>query len=187
MFYAVMNDFMDGRVDTIQTMETVSKLFAGDGPLLNGFNQFLPVGYRIHPVHSRHTPYLYCDSENTAKELAHSFMARVTAELRAEPAALVDLMRAINKVPSDLPKVDSVDKLLGLYAEGYDVPVAGLTIAQAEQIREAAAEVEDILQRFSPSDDESLLHEFMNYLPLGLQHGLSDCTRGYTHFVCRGR
>ncbi|KAJ4485722.1 hypothetical protein J3R30DRAFT_3441510 [Lentinula aciculospora] len=46
-FLDIMKDFKSQQIDTPGVIGRVSKLFHGNPPLIQGFNTFLPVGYRI--------------------------------------------------------------------------------------------------------------------------------------------
>ncbi|KAF4555812.1 Sin3a C-terminal domain-containing protein [Elsinoe fawcettii] len=46
-FLDIMKDFKSGVIDTPGVIDRVSSLFAGNPPLIQGFNTFLPPGYRI--------------------------------------------------------------------------------------------------------------------------------------------
>ncbi|KIK70594.1 hypothetical protein GYMLUDRAFT_65815 [Collybiopsis luxurians FD-317 M1] len=46
-FLDIMKDFKSQQIDTPGVINRVSKLFHGNPPLIQGFNTFLPVGYRI--------------------------------------------------------------------------------------------------------------------------------------------
>ncbi|KAJ6520409.1 paired amphipathic helix [Mycena sanguinolenta] len=46
-FLELMKDFKNSRIDTPCVMERVSTLFQGKQDLIEGFNTFLPPGYRI--------------------------------------------------------------------------------------------------------------------------------------------
>ncbi|KAG9620218.1 hypothetical protein KCU64_g21866, partial [Aureobasidium melanogenum] len=46
-FLDIMKDFKSGAIDTPGVIERVSTLFAGNPELIQGFNTFLPPGYRI--------------------------------------------------------------------------------------------------------------------------------------------
>ncbi|KAK4993339.1 Transcriptional regulatory protein sin3 [Elasticomyces elasticus] len=46
-FLDIMKDFKSGAIDTPGVIERVSSLFAGNPDLIQGFNTFLPPGYRI--------------------------------------------------------------------------------------------------------------------------------------------
>ncbi|PNS20411.1 hypothetical protein CAC42_5861 [Sphaceloma murrayae] len=46
-FLDIMKDFKSGAIDTPGVIDRVSSLFAGNPPLIQGFNTFLPPGYRI--------------------------------------------------------------------------------------------------------------------------------------------
>ena len=46
-FLDIMKDFKSQRIDTPGVIQRVSKLFHGYSDLIQGFNTFLPVGYRI--------------------------------------------------------------------------------------------------------------------------------------------
>ncbi|KAL1296692.1 hypothetical protein AAFC00_000168 [Neodothiora populina] len=46
-FLDIMKDFKSGAIDTPGVIERVSSLFAGNPELIQGFNTFLPPGYRI--------------------------------------------------------------------------------------------------------------------------------------------
>ncbi|KAF5368328.1 hypothetical protein D9758_002152 [Tetrapyrgos nigripes] len=46
-FLDIMKDFKSQQIDTPGVIQRVSRLFHGNPPLIQGFNTFLPVGYRI--------------------------------------------------------------------------------------------------------------------------------------------
>ncbi|KAJ4472571.1 paired amphipathic helix [Lentinula edodes] len=46
-FLDIMKDFKSQQIDISGAIGRVSKLFHGNPPLIQGFNTFLPVGYRI--------------------------------------------------------------------------------------------------------------------------------------------
>ncbi|KAL4065507.1 paired amphipathic helix, partial [Scleroderma yunnanense] len=46
-FLDIMKDFKNEVIDTVGVIERVSILFHGNPSLLQGFNTFLPPGYRI--------------------------------------------------------------------------------------------------------------------------------------------
>uniref|UniRef100_A0A0W0G4L7 Putative histone deacetylase complex, SIN3 component n=1 Tax=Moniliophthora roreri TaxID=221103 RepID=A0A0W0G4L7_MONRR len=46
-FLDIMKDFKSQQIDTPGVIQRVSKLFHGNPPLIQGFNTFLPAGYRI--------------------------------------------------------------------------------------------------------------------------------------------
>ncbi|KAF9059889.1 hypothetical protein BDP27DRAFT_1385647 [Rhodocollybia butyracea] len=46
-FLDIMKDFKSQQIDTPGVIDRVSRLFHGNPPLIQGFNTFLPVGYRI--------------------------------------------------------------------------------------------------------------------------------------------
>ncbi|KAF8339470.1 paired amphipathic helix, partial [Amanita rubescens] len=46
-FLDTMNDFKREVIDTLGVIQRVSRLFHGNPNLIQGFNTFLPVGYRI--------------------------------------------------------------------------------------------------------------------------------------------
>ena len=46
-FLDIMKDFKSGAIDTPGVIERVSTLFAGNPNLIQGFNTFLPPGYKI--------------------------------------------------------------------------------------------------------------------------------------------
>ena len=46
-FLDIMKDFKSGAIDTPGVIERVSTLFAGNPDLIQGFNTFLPPGYKI--------------------------------------------------------------------------------------------------------------------------------------------
>ena len=46
-FLDIMKDFKSGQIDTPGVIERVSQLFAGNPGLIQGFNTFLPPGYKI--------------------------------------------------------------------------------------------------------------------------------------------
>ncbi|ESK93814.1 sin3b protein [Moniliophthora roreri MCA 2997] len=46
-FLNIMKDFKSWQIDTLDVIERVSRLFHGNPPLIQGFNTFLPAGYRI--------------------------------------------------------------------------------------------------------------------------------------------
>ncbi|KAI0659327.1 paired amphipathic helix, partial [Cubamyces menziesii] len=49
-FLDIMKDFKSRSIDTLGVIERVSKLFHGHPALIQGFNTFLPRGYRIEII-----------------------------------------------------------------------------------------------------------------------------------------
>ncbi|KAF9055962.1 hypothetical protein BJ165DRAFT_462332 [Panaeolus papilionaceus] len=49
-FLDIMKDFRSQRIDTEEVIERVSRLFHEHPGLIEGFNNFIPRGHRIHPV-----------------------------------------------------------------------------------------------------------------------------------------
>ncbi|KAJ7603117.1 histone deacetylase complex, SIN3 component [Roridomyces roridus] len=54
-FLDIMKDFKSQVIDTPGVIQRVSQLFHGNPSLIQGFNTFLPLGYRIDVSHSDHT------------------------------------------------------------------------------------------------------------------------------------
>ncbi|KZO96357.1 hypothetical protein CALVIDRAFT_514676 [Calocera viscosa TUFC12733] len=50
LFLDIMKDFKSSAIDTPRVIERVSQLFAGHNQLIQGFNTFLPPGYRIETM-----------------------------------------------------------------------------------------------------------------------------------------
>jgi len=56
-FLDIMKDFKKGSIDTLEVITLVSDLFCGETALINGFNTFLPPGYKLQtdPHSDSHT------------------------------------------------------------------------------------------------------------------------------------
>jgi len=52
-FLDIMKDFKSQTIDAPDTIDRISNLFIGHPSLIQGFNEFLPAGYRIECIQDR--------------------------------------------------------------------------------------------------------------------------------------
>jgi len=181
-FHDVLHSLVDERSDTVQLMEQAAVILEHEPDLLEQFNRLLPKNYNIKAISLSRLPYVVCDHETGARELAQSFISRVHARLKAAPRLLLDLLRAIDGFPSEYPDVKSVYDLEARPSNNGVMPIGGLSQAKAEDVRNAAAEIERVLNN-CPWSVEDFITEFMEFLPNGFHQELPDWTIGYTCFV----
>lgn len=184
-FQRILTEFLNGASDTVLVMQRIAELFGARKELVFAFNTFLPEKYRLLGVRIQHMPYIACDgSAEATRALADSFVDRLCKELAPYPKVLAQVLSAIDKFPSadELRVVQSMDELMRPADGAGGVPVAGMTLEQAEGIRSAAADIEVGFNKL-PWTVQLLLRELVHYLPPGLQNGLADSVQGYTHHI----
>lgn len=118
-FLDIMKDFKSQAIDTPGVIDRVSSLFAGHPELIQGFNTFLPPGYRIE-----------CGTRDDPNAI------RVTTPMGTTVSQMPSVQNRVNGAPNGASTIENPRQTI--YADGAQVNGEWLTPQQEEEGLRAA-------------------------------------------------
>ncbi|KZT44457.1 hypothetical protein SISSUDRAFT_19885 [Sistotremastrum suecicum HHB10207 ss-3] len=134
-FLDVMKDFKSEDIDTPGVISRVSELFAGHPTLIQGFNTFLPDGYRIECSTDPKDPNLIVVTTPSGVSRQTTTVARAASPLPPPPVRQASVLHPGVPPPSataqqSLPSFQAVSSGLGMPSPGLPaVPFIGNVVA----------------------------------------------------------